>query len=163
MRRVLASLRRMARLHYATDAEGAKTVELTDRAITVGRDHGNTVCISDPGISKNHALLIRDGHDYKLFDLHSANGTWVNGERITAHKLKDGDAVRLAHLELRYEHAAAKPRTGFIAPVPERSIKSTTPAAPKKLASVDEQPVVAPKKLAVEPTGDAPRIRLKHE
>src|SRR5947199_10625469 len=153
MRRRLASVPGMTRLSFVTDSQEEKYVELTGHAITVGRDTANTVSIHDPGISKNHALLIHDGHDYKLFDLHSANGTWVNGHKITTHKLKDGETIRLGHHELRYEHAAAKPHHGLMARSAERSIKGM-PATSKKLASPHEQPVVAPKKLAIEPTGE---------
>ena len=50
----------------------------------MGRETGNTIAIADPGISKHHALLIRDGKEYKLFDLHSANGTWLKANRDKA-------------------------------------------------------------------------------
>ena len=155
----------MAKLCFVS--ESAVPIELTDPTITIGRDIGNTIAIPNPGISKHHALLVREGHDYKLFDLHSANGTWVNNERITTARVKDGDLLRFGPVELRYESVPVKKTTVAVRkPEPE---PSPTPdavagaAAPKKLAHPSEQPVVAPKKLAGEPDAQTPRIRLKRD
>lgn len=131
----------MARLR----AEGSDPIQLTDRVVTIGRDASNTISLAEPGVSKHHALLIREDDTHKLFDLHSANGTWVNGERITTAKLNDGDVVRFGPRELRYETAIA------------------TATGPRKLALPSEQPVIAPKKLADEQSSQSPRIRLKRD
>ena len=153
----------MARLRLAT---GEEAFELTESTITVGRETVNTIAISDPGISKHHALLIRDGKEYKLFDLHSANGTWVNEERITVAKLKGGDAVRFGPIALHYETAekaapASPNRPRFAPPeqLPAMSGSEASVSNPKKLASPSEQPVIAPKKLAQ--TGSQPTIAPK--
>jgi pSer/pThr/pTyr-binding forkhead associated (FHA) protein len=151
----------MARLCFVN--ESADPMELMDRAITLGRDSGNTIAITNPGISKHHALLIRDGHDYKLFDLHSANGTWVNGERISVAKLNDGDTARFGPVELRYEGAPVKKTTVGLRK-PKLTGAEATVAAPKPLALPSDQPVVAPKKLGIDqPAGQTPRIRLKRD
>ena len=50
---------------------------------TIGRGAQNDVAIADsPTVSVRHLEIRKDGSDYKLYDLNSTNGTFVNGERI---------------------------------------------------------------------------------
>ena len=95
----------MPRLRFVSTVEGVNTIELEEPLITVGRGINNVVCIEDANISKHHALLIQEDDTYKLIDLHSVNGTCVNGQRITVARLKEGDAVRIGYLELMFEIA----------------------------------------------------------
>jgi adenylate cyclase len=98
----------MATLHILSPSSVARTIELTERLITIGRTAENAICIEDVNISKEHGILVRDGDDYQLHDFKSTNGTFVNGERIMAVKLKDSAAIRLGSVELRYESGLAK-------------------------------------------------------
>ncbi|MBM3890591.1 MAG: FHA domain-containing protein [Verrucomicrobia bacterium] len=73
--------------------------------VTVGRAPDNTICIEDGSVSSHHAELVREGEagDYLLRDLHSTNGTRVNGQSITEQKLSGGDTVRFGRVDYRYE------------------------------------------------------------
>ena len=56
------------------------------------------------GVSRQHAMLTRDGSKVFITDLGSTNHTFLNGERLvenTAHLLHDGDNVRLGHMDVR--------------------------------------------------------------
>ena len=60
--------------------------------ITIGRRSNNTVVLSHSGVSSAHARLTLQGSAYLLEDLGSTNGTFVNGEPLSAAKsLQDGD------------------------------------------------------------------------
>src|SRR2546423_9551869 len=50
--------------------------------ITIGRSARNDVCIPDPFASRVHAEVRREGDQYLLQDLGSANGTYYNGSRL---------------------------------------------------------------------------------
>jgi hypothetical protein len=55
------------------------------------------------GVSRRHATITFSGEDCLLEDLGSSNGTWLNGNRLTAyqpHPLQNGDVVRLGQLIL---------------------------------------------------------------
>jgi len=68
-----------------------------DRAETVlGRSPKVDVQLQDAGISRSHARLQRVGEHVYVEDLKSANGTFLNGERVTvAQQLRDGDKITL--------------------------------------------------------------------
>jgi hypothetical protein len=50
--------------------------------IAVGRNEKNDVHIPDPSISRFHSFFREDGDDLVILDAKSANGTWMNGERV---------------------------------------------------------------------------------
>ena len=66
----------------------------------VGRGKENQVSLDDPTISRNHAWIKVQGEDFLVFDIGSANGTFVNGERLEAPRpLNNGDVVRFGEAE----------------------------------------------------------------
>ena len=63
--------------------------------ITIGRSARNDLCIPDPFASRVHAEVRREGDEYVLQDLGSANGTLYNGATVEgAIHLTAGDAFR---------------------------------------------------------------------
>jgi len=55
------------------------------------------------GISRRHAVIQRTEHGYQILDLGSANGTWLNDERLAPHKnyqLASGSHLRLGSMRL---------------------------------------------------------------
>ena len=126
----------MPRLRFVSTVQGADTIELQDPIITIGRDPLNVVCIEDPNISKHHVLLIREAKTYKIYDLHSVNTTTVNGNRITASALKDGDIIRIGYLDLTYEIEAVKPATAAPPLVHVASAAPVAPPAPQTATTV---------------------------
>ncbi|MFH0947188.1 MAG: FHA domain-containing protein [Planctomycetota bacterium] len=66
----------------------------------IGRDKGNEVALEDPGLSRRHCRIFREGADYILEDLKSANGTFVEGKRVDRAKLRHGDRISLGEVTL---------------------------------------------------------------
>jgi len=60
----------------------------------LGRIAKNTVHLPFEGVSRQHARLVLKQGRYWLEDLDSANGTFVQGTRITTHALADGDVIQ---------------------------------------------------------------------
>ena len=123
----------MPRLRFVSTVEGADTIELQEPVITIGRGINNVVCIEDANISKNHVLLIREDDTYRIFDLHSVNGTIINGKRINVATLHAGDAVRIGYLDLTYESTT---------PTPAKPVVAEPPAPPVSAAPAPATPVV---------------------
>lgn len=72
----------------------------------VGRDDDADVVLDDPGISRRHSEIrvSIDGPHFVavIRDLGSTNGTFVNGERVDAQRLHDGDQVTVGRTSLTY-------------------------------------------------------------
>jgi len=73
---------------------------------SVGRDRGSDVVLSDPQVSRHHALIRRLGNaDFYLIDSGSSNGSRLNGRRITTPTLlADGDRITIGCTTLLFEH-----------------------------------------------------------
>ncbi len=64
--------------------------------IQIGRDQTNDVVLPSPSVSRFHAQVERVGQRYRVEDLRSSNGTFVNGERIEGSVwLKSEDTIRV--------------------------------------------------------------------
>ena len=100
-----------ARVEYQT-ADGAPHTKLLLDSTTVGRHTENDIQLLDPEVSKAH-LVIRKGKDgFVLEDLGSANGTLINGAKLTRHLLQDGDLVALGNSTLRFRLERPRAHSG---------------------------------------------------
>ena len=67
----------------------------------IGRADNADVQLHDARVSRRHAVVEQVGEAYQITDLESANGTFVNGRRITEPTdLRPGDAIRIGRSEL---------------------------------------------------------------
>jgi pSer/pThr/pTyr-binding forkhead associated (FHA) protein len=82
-----------------------EVVGLELEAVTLGRAESNTIVLQDASASRTHARIDCGADRYVLTDCGSKNGTFVNGKRVQAHILVDGDEVVLGDTELRFEAA----------------------------------------------------------
>ena len=87
-------------LRLSTGPLAGKVFEVTAN-LRIGRHPFNEVSLGDPGVSRYHCwILYRDGM-LSVEDLASANGTYVNGERVRARRtLKAGDRIRIGSTEI---------------------------------------------------------------
>lgn len=95
--------------------------------VTIGRHADNLVVLSDPLVSRHHATLFWQGGAYLVRDLGSANGTYLDDQRITGtHPLRDGAVLRLGNtiFDVRLPPAAVGAETMEATAYPE-----ATPAA----------------------------------
>ena len=69
--------------------------------LTFGRDASNDVICDNPRVSRFHAQVIRVGRRYYITDLRSANGTFVNDQRVQGNVwLNPQDAIRIGPYKL---------------------------------------------------------------
>jgi len=68
--------------------------------INVGRARDNQIVLDDPTISRHHAWIKAEGESFLVFDVGSANGTFVNDEQVEEpRQLENGDVVRFGDAE----------------------------------------------------------------
>jgi transcriptional regulator with GAF, ATPase, and Fis domain len=69
-------------------------VALSNNEFPIGRDPSNLLSISDPSMSRRHCVIKRDGERFKIRDLDSRNGTFVNGSAVKNESwLEHGDQI----------------------------------------------------------------------
>jgi len=61
------------------------------------------VVLSDPSLSRLHAMVFSDGENIAILDLVSKNGTYVNGREIESRMLARGDTVELGDTTIAFE------------------------------------------------------------
>ena len=118
----------------------AQRWEIGDQPVAVGRDETAEVTIPDNTLSRRHFLIWRDGGRFRIKDLNSQNGTWVDGERAQG-------------TELRHNVCIVAGRTVFMfsqQPLPAG-------VANKPLAAPHDTAVVLPAVLAAQTALGGPR------
>jgi Nif-specific regulatory protein len=76
------------------------TFDIIEAEVSIGREAVNRVCLIDPSVSRKHALIKRDGDNFKVFDLESLNGTFVNGVPVSERSLEHGDQIDIGDVSL---------------------------------------------------------------
>src|ERR1700687_2760028 len=81
----------------AKSAAGIGRMHKLDRVeVVMGRSTEVEFQIEDDGISRKHAKVLADGiGGFRLMDLGSTNGTFLNGSRVEMAPLKDGDKIQI--------------------------------------------------------------------
>jgi pSer/pThr/pTyr-binding forkhead associated (FHA) protein len=102
----------MARLVVITKNFAVAPHDLNDKWITIGRADDNLFQIDEPTISNRHCEARLTGGELVVRDMQSTNGTFVDGEKITAGTLKPGQTLRLGLVELRLEVPAPAAKAG---------------------------------------------------
>ncbi|HEY3447702.1 MAG TPA: FHA domain-containing protein [Myxococcales bacterium] len=94
-----------------------------DRAkLTVGRVPPADIMLEDDSVSRRHAEIVKTGQKFSVRDLGSANGTFLNGDRVSEAPIEPGDVVRFGVVEL-----------SFTGPGTPRAAKDAAGAGKKKM------------------------------
>jgi FHA domain len=107
---------------------GRELITLSGQRVTIGKADTNLVSLEhDATVSRLHAVLENLGSAWSVRDLGSRNGTYLNGEKISAERvLRSGDELRIGTSRLIFwqvrqaGEAAAKDETVSAEPAPPR-------------------------------------------
>ncbi len=75
-------------------AELGRVSRLPPEPFRVGRSQECELWLGDDGVSRKHARIFQEGGSYLIEDTESANGTFVQGQRVTRQLLRDGDVIQ---------------------------------------------------------------------
>jgi pSer/pThr/pTyr-binding forkhead associated (FHA) protein len=88
--------------------------EIVQSETQMGKGPRNDIVIADPAVSAAHAVIVSEADGYKIKDLGSRNGTFVNGERISDPRiLRHGDVIGIGLSKLTFR-LSAHSETGVI-------------------------------------------------
>ena len=69
--------------------------KLAESTVRVGRHLDNEICIADSRVSKHHCEILPAGSEFRLIDIGSRNGTFLNGTPVRERSLQHGDEIKL--------------------------------------------------------------------
>ena len=92
----------MASLFVIRGNDQGKRFELDGPSLRLGRDSTSTIQLHDTEVSRQHAEIRLVDRDYTIADLHSSNGTFVNGKPVGQHTLGSGDQVQVGNTLMLY-------------------------------------------------------------
>ncbi|HEY2589510.1 MAG TPA: FHA domain-containing protein [Tepidisphaeraceae bacterium] len=114
--------------------DGTRVSLTSRRSVLIGSRDDCDVVLLGRGVEPSHAIIFeRDGRRY-IRDLRSVCGTWVNNQAVGQIELNDGDAIRIAQIELVYQH------TPEAAPV-EGEPEAELPIADEVVSENDDEQV----------------------
>jgi hypothetical protein len=82
--------------------EGKRHFPLDKETVSIGRLPSNDLVLNDPHVSRRHAELKSSENGFIIQDLKSTAGTLVNRRRVKRHRLRPGDVISIARVELIY-------------------------------------------------------------
>jgi hypothetical protein len=118
--------------------------------IAIGRDATCDIVVDNIGASRRHATIERTTEGYVLADLKSHNGTFVGGQKVFHHQLKDTDEFFIGKYAFCFE--ALEPVTGGAEPEPPPSL----PAAAEMTFRLDRKDIE--RLIGTSQRGAAPQI-----
>jgi len=75
---------------------------------TIGRNPKSDIFLDDITVSRKHAVLKKEGSDYRLKDLGSLNGSYLNEEIVEDALLKNGDRIQIGKYIFLFFHHIKK-------------------------------------------------------
>lgn len=87
---------------------GARFLLDQDR-VTVGRHPDADIFLDDVTVSRQHAVFEREGHNFRVVDTGSLNGTYINHDRVDSIVLRTGMELQIGKFRLSYYAGVQQP------------------------------------------------------
>jgi pSer/pThr/pTyr-binding forkhead associated (FHA) protein len=98
-------------LRVVRGAEPERVYELGADPASIGRRRDSDIRLAGRDVSRRHALIRYGRGSYFIQDQDSLHGTFVNGERVDACPLHDGDRIIIGGTELEFRYTAPPAKT----------------------------------------------------
>lgn len=91
-----------AELTGLSSSVSGQSFALGSTRIVVGRASNCDLQFEDSSVSSEHARLVRDSAGWRVVNLLSTNGTFVNDRKISSSAIRSGDRIRFGRVEFRF-------------------------------------------------------------
>ncbi|GAB4407963.1 MAG: hypothetical protein OHK0056_08590 [Bacteriovoracaceae bacterium] len=126
-------------LELKSNSNKSKGGVISKRRLLIGRSLVCDIVIESNQVSAIHAVLERNSDGtFRLYDLNSTNGTFINDKKIVVNEIKPGDQLRFGDETLtfkKYEKDLPPPPLDMLAPLPPRI--EDKPALPSRPTIAD--------------------------
>jgi hypothetical protein len=87
------------KVEFTTGALQGKVFSLEKSGAAIGRSQDNNIVIGESIVSRNHAKIEYQGGEFSITDQNSANGTFINGRKITSQVIQHNDTFKIGNNE----------------------------------------------------------------
>jgi pSer/pThr/pTyr-binding forkhead associated (FHA) protein len=84
---------------------GRRMHDIRNETVTVGRSPESDIFLDDVTVSRKHAEIERGERGYRIRDVGSLNGTYVNRVRVDAVDLRNGDEIQVGKYRFKFVFA----------------------------------------------------------
>lgn len=109
----------MPSITIALDGVDLKDIPLSQARTTLGRRPYNDIVMDHLAVSGEHAVFVRHPDGVELVDLHSTNGTYVNGKAIGSARIQPSDLIEIGRYRIRLKTPVEEPGEGVPPPAPD--------------------------------------------
>ena len=90
-------------LRVISGPQGELVLPLTKNNMTIGRSPNSDIFLNDRTVSREHAVISKNGDVYQIADKNSYNGLWINNNNVSVSNVKNGDLIQIGVFFLRFE------------------------------------------------------------
>ncbi len=124
----------MPKIRAVSGSLQSRDFELQERGLSIGRDPESDIPLAvDSPASRHHATIYKSGHEWRLKDLASMNGTQLNGIPIVDQSLKNGDRIGIGVEIFLFEDLETSGKQGLNPASPESLPANADPGIQAKV------------------------------
>ena len=90
------------------NSDRVERLDLDGEPVTIGRSSSNRLVLRDIGVSRRHCVIEMTGDRLRIRDLGSRHGLRLDGTKVPAGNLANGDRIRIGPFEITFVSAAAR-------------------------------------------------------
>jgi hypothetical protein len=75
---------------------------ITAEGATIGRSPSSEIFLDDVTVSRSHASIKREGSEFIFSDSGSLNGSYINNQQSTSHRLITGDEIQIGKFHMLF-------------------------------------------------------------
>jgi hypothetical protein len=75
---------------------------ITSEGVTIGRAPASDIFLDDVTVSRAHATIKREDGAFTFSDLGSLNGSYINNQQSTTHRLTSGDEIQIGKFHMLF-------------------------------------------------------------
>lgn len=94
---------RKCQLFVIEGEDKGKKFRLEKPTTKIGKREGNDLILSDKTVSRNHVEVEYTSDSFLLRDMHSTNGTYLNGSKVKEAYLAPGDVIKLGNTSIEFQ------------------------------------------------------------
>jgi ABC-type multidrug transport system ATPase subunit/pSer/pThr/pTyr-binding forkhead associated (FHA) protein len=131
----------LASIQFLTGPLAGNSIQIRKTTVTIGREPGNDVVISDPTVSRQHARLVYNGSQWSIEKLNPHNTLAVNRREVQQAVINDRDTISVGPgTSFLFISSAGMKRSVTPPPTPSQQVPFPSPQQPFNAQPWPQQP-----------------------